>query len=166
MLESAAKKGNEMSKLMIPMVGMLLFSSVAVQSQKGTGAADGIVRQNLELPVTEMTGELAAVKTGPCERTSGKSPLGTHLLIKSGDRMLNLHLGPAEAVRDVVEQLDVGDKVVFDAFRTDRLPANAYIAKSITLDDNMMELRDDHLRPRWASGRGGGAKKRPRGPCW
>jgi hypothetical protein len=64
----------------------------------------------------------------------------------------------------LVDRLAVGDEVVVQAFRTDALKPDHYIATAVTVDGQVVALRDESLRPNWAGGRvrgqGGG-----RGPC-
>jgi len=129
-----------------------------VFSQKGTGESQGIAQQGLKLPVTTISGNLLEIKTGLCESKGGN---------------VNIHLGPAMAVDHVVNQLVIGSTLSIDVFRTDRLPKNAYIAKSLALNDKTIHLRDDNLRPSWAYGGWGAGqgkspenKRRKLGPCW
>lgn len=150
----------------------LLFSGFAA-AQKGMGDDTGIVRQGLTPPVTMISGELLEIKTGPCERTTGKAEIGTHLIIQGkGGQKLNVHLGPEYAVDHVVEQLSVKQTLSLEVFHTQRMPANAYIAKSLSIDDKVIHIRDDNLRPSWAgsrgTGRGQGMRqgRGNRGPCW
>ena len=75
-------------------------------------------------------------------------------------KTINLHLGPAAALEDVLDQLSAGQQMTFEAFRTDAMPQDAYVAKSLKAGDTTFDLRDDNLRPNWAiaarGGRGGG----------
>jgi hypothetical protein len=150
----------------------LLFSGFAV-AQKGMGDDTGIVRHGLTPPVTSISGELLEIETGPCERTTGRAKIGTHLIIQDKDgQKLNIHLGPENAVDDVVEQLSLKQTLFLDVFHTEKMPANAYIAKSLTIDGKVIHLRDDNLRPVWAGSRGAGRGQGMRqgrgnwGPCW
>jgi len=137
----------------------LLFSSEPSHAQKGTGETSGVARQAVKPAVVTLSGELLEIKTGPCENTAGRSPLGTHLILKdSAGKVLNVHLGPESAVDHAVEQLTVGQLLTMEAFRTDRLPEGHYIAKSLLLGDKTIHLRDDNLRPSWAYGRGMGRR--------
>lgn len=80
----------------------LLFSGFAV-AQKGMGDDTGIVRQGLTPSVTSISGELLEIKSGPCERTTGRARIGTHLIIQDKDgQELNIHLGPENAVDHVI----------------------------------------------------------------
>jgi hypothetical protein len=134
------------------------FATSPVLAQRGVGDAEGIVRQGLNPPVVTMQGTITDVKIGPCEQTTGHSPAGVHLLIEGEGQAINLHLGPVAAVQPWLGQLSKGQAVTFDAFRTDKLPENAYLAKTLRFGDQEVQLRDDALRPTWAAGQGQGRK--------
>jgi hypothetical protein len=139
-------------------------------AQKGTGEPTGVARQGLKLPIEAMSGTIKDIKIGPCEKTTGRAKEGAHLIVQAPDgRTINLHLGPTFALRDELKQLAAGQDISFEAFRTDRMPKDAYIAKSIKAGDKVFVLRNDNLRPRWAGGRGGGRGRgmgRGGGGCW
>jgi hypothetical protein len=97
---------------------------------------------------------LKEIKTDPCEQTTGRSPVGTHVILQGEEALLNVHLGPASEVGDVVGMVRVGDTLEVRAFRTPRLPENQFIAVSVKSGDQLIELRDESLRPRWAGGGG------------
>jgi hypothetical protein len=132
--------------------------------QKGVGDTDGIARQADKPEIVQLSGTIREVKTGPCEKTTGPSREGTHVVLEtpSGDK-LNIHLGPAVKVGEMVEDLAADQQVTVAAFRTDKLPKDAYVAQSLTVGAKQIELRDKDLRPVWAgSGRGQMANQGPR----
>lgn len=133
-------------------------------AQRGTGERQGIARQADRPEVQSIEGTLREVKTGPCEHTTGRSPVGTHLMLEGKDANYNLHLGPESEVQDVVKLAKIGEKVAATAFRTDRHADEHYVAVTVMLGDEEIRLRDAALRPRWAGrdGRGGG-QTAPRG---
>ena len=148
-------------------------------AQKGMGETTGIAQSADKPGLTPITGKVVEIKVGPCEATTGRSAKGIHLLLQADEgQQTNLHLGPVRAVADLVDQLSVGETVSADAFRTDAMPANAYIAQAVTLADGQrIELRDTDLRPSWAQARGqskgkgqgqgpGCCGRGRRGPCW
>ncbi len=156
-------------------ISTALLLSVNAAAQKGTGEDTGVAQQAVKPAIVTLAGKLLEIKTGPCENTTGKSPTGTHLIVLSNEgTKLNIHLGPENAVDHVVEQLATGQSCTVEAFRSERLPANAYIAKSLLLDDKVIHLRDDNLRPSWAyaqgkgqgRGRGMGQGGGRWGSCW
>lgn len=157
----------------IAVILVTMMTPMFLVAQKGTGDLEGVAQQTVKPEVVTLTGKLLKVNTGPCENTQGRSPAGTHLIVKtSGGTVLNVHLGPENAVDHVVDQLRVDDALTLNVFRTDRLPENAYIAKSLVMGDKVVHLRDRNLRPSWAYNRGKKGKKnkgkvRDRwGNCW
>ena len=158
----------------ISVFAALVMLSVSVNAQKGMGESTGIAQQAVKPAVTILSGKVLEIKTGPCENTTGKSPSGTHLIVQSGEIINNIHLGPEKAVDHIVDQLSIGSLVTFEVFRTEKMPENAYIAKSLAIDDKVIHLRDGNLRPSWAYGPGKGQGKGqglrsgggPQGPCW
>lgn len=132
--------------------------------QRGVGKSTGIARLADRPKVVELLGTLEAIHIGPCEHTTGRSPLGVHIVLaQDKDKKLNVHLGPAGAVQPLIGHLKTGDKLTVEAFRTDALPVDHYIAKSITADGKIVTLRDGALRPFWAGGQRRGVGRGPRG---
>ena len=129
----------------------------AACAQKGTGDATGVAQQAVKPEVTSLSGKIVEIKTGPCEDTTGRSPVGTHIILETPEKeKLNVHLGPAAAVAETVAKLTVGQEITVKAFRTDKLKDHHYVATSLTFDKTTVELRDDTLRPVWAQGGGAG----------
>jgi hypothetical protein len=129
------------------------------------GDPTGVARQAIQPEVVTLKGKVVRVETGPCENTTGRSSTGTHFVLKTvNGEKLNVHLGPAAAVKDTADQLSAGLKVKVEAFRTEKMPENHYVAKSLVFDGTTIELRDESLRPRWA-GRNVDSRG-PRGPQW
>lgn len=148
-------------KRLVPIGAALLPLMVALalpaQAQKGTGEATGLARQGAQPAIETMSGTIKEVKVGPCKDTTGRSLEGMHLFVQTLDRgTVNLHLGPSDALDGALKSLTVGQTITFDAFRTKRLPKDAYIAKRVTTIEKTLKLREDDLRPVWAAGPGGG----------
>jgi hypothetical protein len=137
--------------------------ALPVHAQRGMGDPTGIARQAVRPPVTQVTGILAEIRIGPCEFTTGHAGIGTHVILKAAEgKTLNIHLGPSAALQSVIDQLHVGQTVVVDAFRTEKLPADHYVAVRVNTEGKVFTLRDESLRPIWAgTGRNG-----PRGGGW
>ena len=141
-------------------ISATLVLGTPAAAQKGMGEPTGVAREMVKPTVQKMSGTVADVKVGECEQTTGRSTTGAHFIVRTKEEeTINLHLGPLSAVEDLVEQVRPGTPVSFDAFRTDAMPEGAYVAKSITLDDKVTQLRDNNLRPSWAVGRGPGSGK-------
>jgi hypothetical protein len=142
---------------------MVLFA-VPAAAQKGMGEPTGVGQQAVKPPIEAMSGTIKDIKIGPCERTTGRSAEGVHLMVQAKDgKSINLHLGPTAALDDALDQLSAGQQITFEAFRTDAMPKDAYVAKSLRVGDTTFDLRDDNLRPKWAiAGQGGrGAGRGP-----
>jgi hypothetical protein len=139
----------------------MVLVAVPATAQKGTGETTGVAQQAMKPPIEAMSGTIKDIKIGPCERTTGRSSEGVHLIVQTEDgKTINLHLGPAAALDDALDQLSAGQQITFEAFRTDAMPKDAYVAKSLKAGDTTFDLRDDNLRPKWAiapqGGRGAG----------
>jgi hypothetical protein len=157
--------------IVIGVLSAALFA-VPAAAQKGTGEPAGVARQALNSPIEALSGTIKDIKVGRCEKTTGRSLEGAHLIVQTPDaKLINLHLGPTFALREELRQLSVGQDISFEAFRTSRMPKDAYIAKSVKSGDKTFTLRNASLRPKWAGGgrgwrrgrglgRGGGSR------CW
>jgi hypothetical protein len=133
-------------------LGMVVLVTPTL-AQKGMGDRTGVARQAVTPEVVTLTGTLVEINTGPCEKTTGRSPIGTHVLLKTTDgKQLNIHLGPARAVADLVAKLTVGEELTVNAFRTEKMAENHYVAQSLVVDKTTIQLRDASLRPVWARG--------------
>jgi predicted Fe-Mo cluster-binding NifX family protein len=123
----------------------------AAWAQSGVGDPQGVARRPAKPKVISLSGKVLEAKTEPCENTSGRSPLGVHFVMKASDeKTVNIHLGPAAAVKSVVNELSRGREVKVEAFRTKKLEKRHYIARSVKIGDRTWELRDRNLRPTWA----------------
>ena len=132
-------------------------------AQRGVGDATGVARQAVNLKTVSLKGELVAVETGVCKNTTGRAPSGVHILLKvRHGEQLNVHLGPKTELRPVVERLEAGQKVTVQAFRTEKMAEGHYVAISLKLGDETIQLRDEMHRPVWANA---GPAGRGRGPA-
>ena len=135
---------------------MLIWTATA-PGQLGIGDNKGIVQQRLKPRLVHLSGKLQQISTHPCENTTGKAELGTHLVLKDKNgQELNIHLGPASEVSKIVKRLSVGNEFELIGFRTDKMPLNHYVAKTLILPSHIIHLRDSALRPFWSSHRLGG----------
>lgn len=125
-----------------------------VYAQRGMGDSTGVARQEILPELVSLSGRLASVETHPCQKTTGRGVVGTHLKLETDEgEQVNVDLGWAAAVEPIVRQLSVGQEVKVVAFRTDKMPEKQYVAKSLTFGGKTMQLRDENLRPIWAGGR-------------
>lgn len=127
--------------------------SITADAQRGINVNSGVAQQDVAIPIVTQSGRIEKIAVGPSVSTPGRSLQDVHLLIQEEDgQEINLHLGPPGALDDAVNRLASGQSVTFDAFRTDSLPPAHFIAKSLTLEDEVIHLRDDDLQPSWAPG--------------
>ncbi|MDZ7717878.1 MAG: hypothetical protein U5K72_03535 [Balneolaceae bacterium] len=136
----------------ISVLGFILFTVMPVSAQKGVGDATGIAREVEKPAIESFEGVLEQIKTGPCEHTTGHAYIGTHLFLKTGNsnQILNIHLGAAYALESYVKGLEAGQIIEVQAFRTDAMEQGQYIAKEITANGQVLQLRNENLRPFWA----------------
>jgi hypothetical protein len=129
---------------------VLIFSSAA-PGQRGMGNGEGVAQQMLKPRLVNISGKLQEIKTHPCENTTGKAELGTHLILKDKQgRELNVHLGPAPVLSKIVKRLKIGKEIELIGFRTDKMPPNQYVTKTLIFNNSIIQLRDSDLRPYWA----------------
>lgn len=131
---------------------LLGLTSLVSAEQKGLGDATGIVRTAERPEVVSLTGQLMKFDIHPCEMTTGVAPLGMHLWLKMTDgREINLHLGPSPAIERLLANVDEGSTLQVQAFRTEQMKENDYVAVSLNDENETVVLRDSKtLRPVWA----------------
>jgi hypothetical protein len=137
---------------------MLVSPGLPVQAgQKGMGDDTGVGQQAVKPEIVKLSGVIESVKTGPCEKRKGRTPIGAHILLKdTTGKTLNVHLGPTNILQPTLDKLSKGQSITVMAFRQDQMPANHYVAQSLILGNETIQLRDESLRPKWAGGRGRG----------
>ena len=150
-------KRNRFNLLQFHSIVLIVFAlaidliSITAYAQKGMGDYEGVGRQRIKPPIVRLSGVVKKIETHPCKNTTGMAELGTHLIIKdTRNQKLNIHLGPTEDVNDIVRSLSVGSRIDILGFRTEKMPANQYVAKTLILSDQVIHLRDSMLRPYWA----------------
>jgi len=118
-----------------------------------------------EPAIETISGTIKEIKTGPCERTTGRSLLGVHLIVEAANgKTINVHLGPAAALENVLDQLSGGQTITFEAFRTDVMPEDAYVAKSLTVSDTTFDRSPRRTRHGSRSRPGLGPRRESGGP--
>ena len=146
------------SKAVLLAAASLLWSVSFADAQKGIGGHTGIAREPEKAEFATLKAVVTKVDTHPCENTTGPAPAGTHILARNkNSEELNIHLGPADKVREIAKQLAPGTRIKVRAFRTREMADHNYVAKTLTFGGKTVPLRDDRLRPFWAgdySGRG------------
>lgn len=134
----------------LALVGVALFPLMA-DAQRGVGDPVGVGRQPVTPIVVPVAGTLKEIHIGPCEHTTGRSTLGTHLMVDTADQgTVNVHLGPTQRVDGYVSQLALGEPIAVDTFETPKLPDGHRVAQKVSQAGTTFVLRDDNLRPVWA----------------
>ena len=132
---------------------MAFFLGIApvTLAQRGMGDAIGVVRQGIKPEIVTLQGKVVRTITGPCEKTTGPSDMGTHFILKvEQGQEQNIHLGPAHLVQGVTDLLAHGSTVSVCGFRTDKMPQGHYNAVTVMLGNKTIRLRGENLRPVWA----------------
>ena len=118
-----------MYKLRVSMLtlAVLGLAASAALAQRGAGDPAGVARSGNTPEIVTLSGKVLEVQTEPCTNTTGRSPLGTHFLMKTAEgKTLNIHLGPAG-----VHGLHVGHDDVVGPARLQR----AYGLEALALDE-------------------------------
>lgn len=148
----------------------LMTMGPATWGQRGMGDNEGVVRQAVETKRMTVEGTVKEIIIEKCENTTGPFGVGMHLLLTTGEeKQYNVHLGPAVLIKDMVEPLKAGQSVTVQAFRTEKMPTEHFVAIVLTFDGKTIRLRDENLRPTWAGGQGqffGRYEARPELPRW
>jgi hypothetical protein len=149
--ETRFKAGQRRDMIILVSSLFVLAWTSAAPGQMGMGDSKGIARQRLKPHLVRLSGKLHQISTHPCENTTGKAEFGTHLIIKDKNgRELNIHLGPASDVSEIVKRLTVGNEFELIGFRTDKMSLNHYVAKTLILPNHIIHLRDSTLSPFWS----------------
>jgi hypothetical protein len=139
--------------LLMSILFVLTWTAIA-PGQLGMGDSKGIAQQRLKPRLIRISGRLQEIKTHPCENTTGKAELGTHLILKDKHgQELNIHLGPTSELSETIKWLTVGMKIDLFGFRTEKMSPNHYVAKTLILANHVIQLRDSDLRPYWSNNR-------------
>ena len=155
-----------MKKLQVSMLtlAVLGLAASAALAQRGVGDPAGVARSGVKPEIVTLSGKVLEVKTEPCANTTGRSPLGTHFLMKTAEgKTLNIHLGPAAMVEFAAKELVQDKAVKVQAFRTEKMKEDHYVAQQLSYDGGSVTLRDETLQPVWAGGAGTGRVAAP--PC-
>lgn len=148
------------TKLAVLAFAALLVAAGPADAQRGVGDPEGVGRWDTPPPTETIAGQVTDVRIAECEHTTGHADLGAHVFLATADgRTLNVHLGPIEALEDFVAGLDDGDSVSAEAFHTEAMPADHFVAVTVTVDGETFRLRAaDDLQPVWATGPRAGAR--------
>lgn len=134
---------------------VLMATAAKTWGQRGMDDSEGVIRQAVETQRIAIEGTVKEVLIETCENTTGPFETGLYLLLTTGeDKTYNVHLGPAVIVKDMVEPLNAGQSVTVQAFRTEKMPAEHFVAVLLTFNGKTVRLRNESLRPVWAGRQG------------
>jgi len=141
-------------------LAVLGLAASAAMAQRGAGDPAGVARSGNTPEIVTLSGKVLEVQTEPCTNTTGRSTLGTHFLMKTAEgKTLNIHLGPAGMVESAAKELVQDKAVKVQAFRTEKMKEQHYVAQTLSYDGRSVTLRDETLQPVWAGGAGTGAAR-------
>jgi len=101
------------------------LSNNVAHAQRGMGDTEGVVRSQAVTKQVTGSAVIEEVVVEECKQTTGRYPIGVHLLVKdTDDQSLNLHLGPEPVLTDITTRLQKGMEISFEAFQTEKLPKN------------------------------------------
>jgi len=132
-------------------VGLALLSLLVLPfalAQRGPGPGQGARMYN---PASETTvkGTVDEVKTV----TGRRGWNGTHLTLKTGDKTIDVHLGPASFLKEKGFSFAKGDAVEVTGSKTEAGGSEAIIAREVKKGGETLVLRDAQGVPQWPRGR-------------
>jgi hypothetical protein len=102
--------------------------------------------------VETVSGEVARVEHAPSRRGMGG---GVHLVLRTGDGTVAVHLGPAGYIERQDVKIAAGDHIQVKGSRVSVDGEPAIIAAEVKKGDRTLVLRDDAGIPKWSRGRRG-----------
>jgi hypothetical protein len=95
-------------------------------------------------------GEVTAIEYHTPRNASGR---GVHLVLKTGEEAIPVHLGPEWFIENQDTQIEKGDQVKVTGSRVTYQDKPVIIAREVEKGDEVLQLRDDDGFPRWAAWR-------------
>lgn len=134
------------------LVVTLPITSAAPALPQGPGSGGQTPRYDTSTEVT-LRGTIEIVKQ--VEDVMGKrSTKGTHIIVKTAQETVEVHLGPTTFINEQKLTLSAGDAVEIIGSRVKVSGADAVIAREIRKGTQTVTLRDDKGVPKWSRGRG------------
>ena len=108
-------------------------------------------RARMYNPANETTvkGTVEEVKT----ITGRRAWNGTHLTLKTGDKSIDVHLGPAAFLKEKRFSFAKGDQIEVTGAKTEFGGSEAIIAREVKKGEKTLVLRNKQGIPEWAAGR-------------
>ncbi|HEY9900144.1 MAG TPA: hypothetical protein V6D00_13280 [Pantanalinema sp.] len=124
--------------------------AAGAQAQPGPPGGE---RQYIPSTVTTIEGTVTAIE----RPTSPRGGAGVHLVVRSAQETIPVHLGPAWFIDAQQPPIRVGDVITVKGSRVTLAGQPAIVAATITTGGRVFVLRDEAGRPAWAG-------QRPRTP--
>ncbi len=140
--------GRTLKTLSLATTALLFAAAAMAQPRRGPGM--GMPRYD-KTTETTLHGTVEEVQSHQ-GRVGGT---GTHLLLKTDDGTVDVHLGPTNWLTDRKYEFAKGDHLQVLGSKVTIDGADAFIAREITKGDAKIVLRDENGIPEWAGGRRG-----------
>jgi hypothetical protein len=133
------------------MAGILALAAVLSAAQRSGGATPQAPGYD---PSTEVTVQGAIQEVKEIRDWMGmRNQSGTHLVLKTAQETIEIHLGPTTYVSAQGMTFAAGDRIEVIGSRVKYGEADAIIAREVKKGDQTLTLRDAKGIPRWSRGR-------------
>lgn len=135
-------------KSFLPTTFFVALSAIVAFGQPSQGRGTGAPSYDLKTEIT-VTGVIQEVKEvpGPGRAT------GTHLVVKTGDELEDIRVGPTWYLKQQNYAFVKGDQIEVVGSKVKYQGAAAIVARQIKKGDNTWTLRDERGIPLWSRGR-------------
>lgn len=133
-------------------IGSLALVSAAWAASQGPGRCCPDGRLPGYDPATETSYTATVEEVKPYDR-GGRLGTGTHLIVKSADRTLDVYLGPAAYLTAQNVSFAKGDRIEITGSTVENGDGQAVIAREVKKGDRTITLRNARGVPKWSRGR-------------
>jgi len=132
----------------LPLLALLVVPFAYGQQGPGYGQRARIYNPANE---TAVKGTVEAVKT-----ITGRGGWnGTHLILKTGDKSIDVHLGPAAFLKEKGFSFAKGDQIEVTGAKAEYGGSEAIIAREVKKGEKTLVLRNKQGLPEWSGSRRG-----------
>ena len=159
------KKSNlKKSMLWMAILVVLAVPATAGQMRSGQGMGPGM-GQGKGMPMYDPDAEImiAATIEEVNEQGGNMGMIGTHLVVKTDEETLDVHLGPSTYLADQGFVFNKGDQIEVTGSKVKQENATFLIAREVKKGDKLLTLRDEQGRPAWAGMGGAGQGRQGKG---
>ncbi len=133
-----------LSKVRLLLVGIVVVAATLTSQNRPPGST-AIPNYDLKTEV-RISGIVLDAKDHPCPISGG---LGSHLLLKTQDGTIEVHLGPSKFVNENQLILDRGNTIEVLGSRVIFEGRDALLAREITRGEETFVFRDANGKPVW-----------------